>query len=234
MPRHPAGVGSLLRAAWSRAVREAVADALAFWFPVACAGCGALDVDVCEGCRAALAPRIVRRSLLPGVEVVSALEFDGVAARVIRAMKSDGRTGLARALAPALAAALAAAPAGATVTTIPASRAADRRRGYRPVDLLVRRAGALAVPLLRTRRASADQRGLSRAARRANVAGLFVARAPLRGCVVVVDDVVTTGATLRDAVSALRAAGVDRIFAVTLAYTPRRGGSTRESEVIIT
>ncbi len=209
-------------------------DALAFWFPVACAGCGALDVDVCEGCRAALAPRVVRRALLPGVEVVSALEFDGVAARVIRAMKSDGRTGLARALGPALAAALAAAPAGSTVTTIPASRAADRRRGYRPVDLLVRRAGARAVPLLRMRRASADQRGLGRAARRVNVAGLFLARTPPAGPVVVVDDVVTTGATLRDAVSALRAAGADHVVAVTLAHTPRRSGSSRESEVIIT
>lgn len=209
-------------------------DALAFWFPVACAGCGALDVDVCEGCRAALAPRVVRRALLPGVEVVSALEFDGVAARVIRAMKSDGRTGLARALGPALAAALAAAPAGSTVTTIPASRAADRRRGYRPVDLLVRRAGARAVPLLRMRRASADQRGLGRAARRVNVAGLFLARTPPAGPVVVVDDVVTTGATLRDAVSALRAAGADHVVAVTLAHTPKRSGSSRESEVIIT
>ncbi|MXS74898.1 hypothetical protein CSIV_05540 [Microbacterium sp. CSI-V] len=227
-------MGSPLPAVWTRAIREAVVDALAFWFPVACAGCGALDVDVCEGCRAALAPRVVRRPLLPDVEVISALEFDGVAARVIRAMKSDGRTGLAGALGPALAAALAAAPAGATVTTIPASRAADRRRGYRPVDLLVRRAGARTVPLVRVRRASADQRGLGRAARRANVAGLFAARAPLAGSVVVVDDVVTTGATLRDAVSALRDAGVDRIVAVTLAYTPRRGGSTRESEVIIT
>jgi len=140
---------------WRRAIRGAVGDALAFWFPVACAGCGALDVDICEGCLAALVPRVVRRRLRADVEVFSALEFDGVAARVIRAMKSDGRTGLARALGPALAAALAAAPADATVTTVPASRAADRRRGYRPVDLLVRSAGARAVPLLRMRRRSA-------------------------------------------------------------------------------
>ncbi|MBN9212018.1 MAG: ComF family protein [Microbacterium sp.] len=219
---------------WRRAIRGAVGDALAFWFPVACAGCGALDVDICEGCLAALVPRVVRRRLRADVEVFSALEFDGVAARVIRAMKSDGRTGLARALGPALAAALAAAPADATVTTVPASRAADRLRGYRPVDLLVRSAGARAVPLLRMRRRSADQRGLTRSARQANVAGLFVARTPPAGPVVVVDDVLTTGATLGDAVSALRAAGARDIVAVALAHTPRRSGSSRESEVIDT
>lgn len=220
---------------WARDARAALAGAVAFWFPVACAGCGALDVDLCDGCQAALAPRLRRRFLLPGVEVVSALEFDGVAARVVRALKAEGRTGLATALAPALAVALAAAsPEGATITTVPSSRAADRRRGYRPVDLLARRAGARPRPLLRVGRAAADQRGLDRAARRANVAGAFVARAPASGRVIVIDDVLTTGATLGEAVGVLRAAGAHEVTAVTLAYTPGRSGSSRESEVIAT
>lgn len=217
---------------WSRGWRATAFDALAFWFPVACAGCGALDVEVCDECRASLAPRVRRRLLTADVEVVSAVRFDGPAARMIRALKTEGRTGLARALGPALAAALAVAPAGATVTTVPASRAADRRRGYRPVDLLVRRAGVRPVPLLRMRRTAADQRGLDRRARQANVAGAFVARRPPPGPVVVVDDVVTTGATLSEAVQALRAAGADEVLAVTLADTPRRSGSSHESEVI--
>jgi predicted amidophosphoribosyltransferase len=222
---------SVVSSSWSRGIRTAVVDALTFWFPVACAGCGALDVDVCEGCRAAVMPRLRSIPLVPGVDVISAVEFDGAVARMIRAFKTDGRTSLARVLAPALIAALAAVPPGATVTTVPTSRAADRRRGYRPVDLLLRRAGGVPVPLLRVRRASADQRGLGRDARRANVAGVFAARTPPAGTVVVVDDVVTTGATLREAVGALRAAGAGYVLAVTLAYTPLRGGSTRESEV---
>lgn len=222
---------STVPASWSRGARVALADALAFWFPVACAGCGLLDVDVCEGCRSALAPRPRRLALLPDVDVVSAVEFDGAVARMIRAFKSDGRTGVARVLAPALAATLAAAPPGATLTTVPTSRAADRRRGYRPVDLLLRRAGGRPVPLLRVRRASADQRGLSREDRRANVAGVFAARTPPAGTIVVVDDVVTTGATLREAAGALRAAGAEHVLAVTLAATPRHSESTRESEV---
>ena len=221
-------------ASWSRPVRGAVTEALAFWFPVACAGCGMLDVDVCARCRSALAPRLRRAVLAPGVEVVSALDFDGPAARLIRALKSEGRTGVARALAPALAAALAAVPPDATVTTVPATRAADRRRGYRPVDVLVRRAGAHPRPLLRVRRAAADQRGLGRAARRANVVGAFAARVAPPGPVVVVDDVLTTGATLREAVAALRAAGAREVFAVTLAATPLRFAFLDESKVIAT
>ena len=171
----------------------------------------------------------------PDLDVVCGLRFEGVAARTIRALKEDGRTSLARDLAPALAAALAASmPPGARITTVPSSRVAFRRRGYRPVELLLRRAGGRPERLLHLRRAPADQRGLSGRARRENVREVFAARSVLDGPVVVVDDVVTTGATLAEAVRALRAAGATDVRAVALADTPRRRTSGDESEVIST
>lgn len=215
---------SVLRAA-ARALREA----LTFWLPLACAGCGVLDVELCIGCRRALAPDPSHRCTEKGLTVTSAMQFSGVPARVVRALKEDGRTGLATAFAPALAAVLAqVTEPDAVVTTVPSSRAAYRRRGYRPVDLLVRRSGWHPVRLLRVARTPRDQRGLGRAARRANVGGAFVSR-PVSGMVVVVDDVVTTGATLDDAARALRAAGARRVVAVTLAHTPLRGTSEMNS-----
>lgn len=218
-----------------RSVRGALAEALTFWFPVACAGCGALDVELCGGCRAELTPRSRRRTAAPGLEVTSALEFTGPAARVIRALKEEGRTGLARALAPAVVHALwTAAPTGAVVTTVPSSSAAVRRRGYRPVELLLRHAGVRPARVLRLTRAPLDQRGLGRTARRANVSGAFVARHPVSGPIVVVDDVVTTGATLADAVRALRTAGASEVIAVAVAHTPRYSASVDESEGIAT
>lgn len=216
-------------------VRGALAEALTFWFPIACAGCGALDVELCGGCRADLAPRLRRHAAAPGLEVTCAMDFAGPAARVIRALKEEGRTGLARALAPALAHALAAvAPAGAIVTPVPSSRTADRRRGYRLVELMLRHAGVRSERVLRVQRAPADQRGLGRDARRANVAGAFVARGAPAGPIVVVDDVVTTGATLAEAVRALRAAGAREVIGVAVAHTPRYSPSVRESEGIAT
>ncbi len=53
------GAGCPMLGAWTSdsLVTASLRDALTFWLPVACAGCGALDAEVCEGCRRALVPR---------------------------------------------------------------------------------------------------------------------------------------------------------------------------------
>ena len=210
-------------------------DAVTFWLPVSCAGCGVVDSDLCSKCRDALAPQPIRRAIEPGLAVTSALVFDGVAARVVRALKEEGRTSLARDLAPALDEVLRlSVPAGALVTTIPGTRAAFRRRGFRPLDVLMQRAGWRHRRLLRVVRATHDQRGLGRRARRENVREAFVSRPVAGGTVVVVDDVVTTGATLAEAARALRAAGAAEVLAVALAHTPRLRDFPGESRVIET
>ena len=209
-------------------LRGALAEALALVIPVACAGCDEPDIALCEACGISLRPRVTRSPV--GTPVWSGLAFEGVAARVVRALKEDGRTGLARDLAPALRAAVDAAVAAAprsddpvVVVPIPTSRAAYRRRGYRVAELVARRAGLGSVRLLETARTAADQRGLDRAARRRNVSGSLRARGAEGARVVVIDDVVTTGATLEEAVRALRAGGADVIGAATIAATARRG-----------
>jgi predicted amidophosphoribosyltransferase len=208
------------------AVRAAFADLLSLAFPVACAGCAEPGRALCAVCAGQLTPQPHRRDLDDGLPVWSGLAFDGIAARALRALKEEGRTGLARALAPALRAALREAGAGRSgliVVPVPTSRAAMRRRGYRVVDLLVRRAGLDPRPLLRPARRTADQRRLTREARAANVAESLWARPAAAGLrVVIADDVVTTGATLQEAARALRAAGAHVVGAVTVAATPRR------------
>ena len=158
---------------------------------------------------------------------------------MIRALKEDGRTGLARALAPALRAAVDAAAERAgsgirpgaddamrvVVVPVPTSRAAYRRRGFRVVDLVAKRAAVPVARLLRPARVTADQRGLTRDARQRNVAGSMRATdaAGCRVLVLVLDDVATTGATLAEAARALRAAGAEVVGAAVIAATPRRG-----------
>ena len=75
--------------------------------------------------------------------------------------------------------------------------------------------------LLRRRRAARRQRGLSRADRRRNVSGAFVAKGRVPASVVLVDDVLTSGATANAAASALRKAGARRVEIVTFARVVR-------------
>jgi ComF family protein len=115
------------------------------------------------------------------------------------------------------------------VTSVPPDRARLRRRG---VDLpgllarkLARRSGLPYRPWLVRLRPTASQRGLTREARRTNLAGAFGVAGEVSGRrILVVDDVVTTGATAEAAVSALLAAGAGDVRFLAVAATPLEGG----------
>ena len=205
---------------------RAVAEAFALLFPVSCAGCGVIGEALCAECEAALAPR-VRRVWLDGSDlaVFAALAYEAAPAGVIRELKQHGRVQLARMLAPAMRQTLAVA-AGSTrgifAVAVPQGRRSTRARGYRVVELLLARAGVCPLAALRWRRQIADQRGLDKQARRRNLAGALEARIRPGTRVVIVDDVVTTGATLIEARRALEAAGAVVVGAAALAATPKR------------
>ncbi|SEN85335.1 ComF family protein [Cryobacterium sp. TMT1-3] len=205
-------------------------DAWATVLPTACSGCGALDRALCSSCRLALLPA-VHSVTRDDALVWAALSYEGVARHVIAAYKDGGRTDAAGALAAplraAIVAALAAVPrgngGGIQLVTIPSSRLAWRLRGYHPVDALLHRAGLYPIPALAQRGESVDQVGLGRAARVANKSNSLVARHPLNGTrVILVDDIVTTGATLLEARRAVFAAGGIVVGLATLAQTRRR------------
>ena len=206
----------------------AFAGALSFLLPTWCAGCDLPGADICAACEALLTPRPRARHLPDGTPLTTALDFEGVPACVIRALKEDGCTGLARPLGRALAGVL---PGEVALVPVPASRAAFRRRGYAVVEVLLRAAGARPLRLLGPARAAGDQRRLGRGERARKVVGTMRVRARPGVPVVVVDDVVTTGATLGEAARVLRAAGIEVVGAVALAATPRRhprGGADGE------
>ncbi|WP_341957054.1 phosphoribosyltransferase family protein [Microbacterium sp. LWH13-1.2] len=202
------------------------AELLALLLAATCAGCDEPETMLCASCRDAIRPA-QREWISPGgLRVRVAMAFDSVAARCIRRLKDDGETMLARPLGESLGAVLrgvlAESPRESVIVPVPTMRGAYRRRGYRVPDLLIRRAGAVPRSLVSTRGRRTDQRGLDVADRAKNVRGtMHVRRAGHGRAVVLVDDVVTTGATFDEAARALRDAGYDVVAAVALAATPR-------------
>lgn len=204
-------------------VKRAVLDALAVLSPVDCAGCGAPDRSLCDSCRAELKAAVTPRRLADGTTVFTALRYEGVVRRTLLALKESGRTDVAGPLSIPLAAALARVEQpDVEVLVIPTSAAAWRRRGYDPVALLVKRAGVRHAKVLRTTRATASQKTLGADARSGNVQNSMVSRTALNGRrFVLVDDVVTTGATLTEATRAITSAGGEVVGRAALAFTPR-------------
>jgi predicted amidophosphoribosyltransferase len=151
------------------------------------------------------------------------LAYAGDGRRLLHALKYRNGRALARLLGAAMAGLVAAAGIDA-VTWAPTAASRRRRRGYDQAELLARAvATQLGLPcrsLLRRTDRAGPQTGRPRAERLAR-APRFATRRRLAGTVLVVDDVVTTGATLHAAAEALLDGGASRVQAVAAAATPR-------------
>ena len=185
-----------------------------------CAGCDTPGAWLCLDCREACEPE--RRG-----RVHAAGTYGGPLRRAIHRFKYDGERALAAELGALVAARVAHDVARGSVVDVVVPVVTHvvraRERGYDHAALLAAEvATRLGLPFrapLRRIRASQPQVDLDRAARAANVRGAFVAEAgALRGLgVALVDDVVTTGATIAAAGGAVRAAGARDVRAYVVA-----------------
>src|SRR3954453_16962232 len=193
---------------------------LSMLFPSRCAACGSPGPALCHRCRVSLAS--IDRLRTPH-GVVAAFPLDGAARELIIALKSRHRRAAADVLANQMVRRLP-LPRVDLVTWAPTSHRRVRRRGYDQAEVIARAvAKQLGVPCIRLlyRAHGAPQTGKSRAERLVGPA--FRARRPRKGLtVLVVDDVVTTGATLLTAAEALHPAGVGRVELAAVASTQQR------------
>lgn len=200
--------------------------------PLECGGCGAPSTRWCDACRRALEvrpgePILVTPRLDPGVPVFSLGRYAGVRRDVILAVKERGRGDLIGPLGRALGSGLrnlinwGIVSAPVTVVPAPTRRAAARRRGGDPVT---RAALAAATPdvevvrALRMRAFTRDSVGLSAGQRQANLAGRVRLVGRVTGDVVLVDDVVTTGATACESIKVLQTAGARVVTVLAAAH----------------
>jgi ComF family protein len=203
-----------------------VAGFLDLLFVPACAACDVVLPEPLPFC----APCAVSIDPAPPGGYAAPYLFGGELATALRRLKFQGRREVARAIAPLLGPALAEAAAGCDLLVpIPLHRRRLRQRGYNQAALLLRHTRRYAgVPVdalsLRRVRATAPQTGLDRASRRRNVDGAFAVVRPGRiagRAVLLLDDVVTTGATMAAATEALRAAGAARVVPFAAARAER-------------
>lgn len=152
------------------------------------------------------------------------MTYTGAAKPLVRAWKERGLRPFAL-RAVRLVAESVPRPAADVITCIPPDGDRSLRRGHHPAGSLAVDLGALwgleTRPLLRRVRPVRRQTGLPLAERRRNVRGAFGATAGPPSAIVLVDDVYTTGATVNAAAGALRAAGADAVYVVTLARAVR-------------
>ncbi len=203
--------------------------------PRQCGGCGTPATRWCDACAAALevgadAPHVLTPRLDPGVPAFALGRYAGPRRQAIVALKEHGRTDLCAPLARALAVGVhrlirwGVVPEPLSLVPAPTRRSSARRRGGDPVTRLARAAvaghsGVAVVPALAMRGFVRDSVGLDSRGRERNVAGRVRLRTvPPRTPALLIDDIVTTGATARESVGVLRAAGVDVVAILALAH----------------
>jgi predicted amidophosphoribosyltransferase len=230
-----------------RAARAAAGDLL---LGAVCPGCHEPGWGLCPDCRSSLTShRPTLTTSGTGPLTLACCPYDLLLSHLVTAHKDHGALGLAPVLGERLAVAVDALLRGCrweglvVLVPAPSAAAAVRRRGYDATTTLARVAArrlqvrhrVVVRRLLKQRRGVQDQAGLGAAARSENLDGaLRVRRGPRRALptgavVVLVDDVVTTGATLAEAARALEAAGVVLLGAATVAAAadPRTTHATR-------
>ena len=226
-------------------LRRAAALTLDAAFPASCPGCGREGPPICPDCVPALDARLDQGAGVPigmPADIPAPLlqlewcaPFSGIVRDALHALKYGGERRLAAPLGQAVARRWARAGVGGDLmVAVPVHATRARRRGYDQAALIAEIAARDLrlpyVPLLERRRETIAQFDLDRTQRATNVAGAFGLAGPGRGrradpagtrlagrWVILVDDVMTTGATLSACAAVLLEAGAIGVSAVTVA-----------------
>lgn len=208
--------------------------------PYDCLGCSVEGRLLCRAC-AALLPDLPERcyrcrKLSPGSRTCTpcrkisrlyavhvATEYEGMAQQMIWRLKFIGARTAARSMAESMLPLIESVEQGVCIVPVPTATTRVRQRGYDQATLVARelaKRSGLSYRYLLRRHGKTHQVGARRSQRLKQIHGAFRVSKPVGVTikhVLLVDDVLTTGATLETAAAALRAAGVQRVSALVYA-----------------
>lgn len=193
-------------------------------FPVRCLGCDQLGISICSQCRKFWHPRIITtwshaKDKFP---IYSSIPYSPIAGRVLLGAKENSLQLADNLLASALLHSLRGARTQNHIDfliPIPSRKSVARKRGRQFITTLSRSIGAVenlpTEEVLAHTRKVRDQSNLDAKDRAKNLEGALTSLRFISGRAVLIDDLVTTGATLNEAARALRCQGITVAAAVT-------------------
>lgn len=205
---------------------------LCLFFPARCLLCGKLippGESLCPMCRKEMPETPICREfpLETGGRLLTFAPFlyEGGCRQSLHRLKFRGERGLSRPFGRVMAQALPEGESFDEVAWVPMTKRGKRKRGYDQSFLLARSVGRElglpCLPLLEKTRETQIQHELSREDRAENVKGVYRADSLAAGKrLLLIDDIVTTGATLQGCAQALYQAGAQKVVALCAASTP--------------
>ena len=194
--------------------------------PRICLGCGKEGEYICGKCELFLseAPSLFGQGGLE--ELVSAWEYDGLIKDVILKIKYYGAFDAINELVekafkmrePYI-------PEDTTITFVPLFKKKENQRGFNQAKIIAKKVGEITgskvLPLLEKIKDTASQTKLNKVERMANIKNSFLAKekAGRHDNILLVDDVWTSGATMKECARVLKRSGAKRVFGFTLART---------------
>jgi len=205
-------------------VTSKIADTLFPYIPK-CAGCGVekeAENGFCPSCREEMDKLRHGATSAMNLPAFSCYDYDGMAMRIVRGYKYSGKKYMHKLLAYEMAQGLKETgwKPGA-VCHVPLHMRRTKERGFDQAELLAREIAQITglpfAPAIRRVRYTKTQTKLSEAERRANMDGAFEGTMPVGGGVLLVDDVLTTGATAAECAKVLQQNGAANVYIVTYA-----------------
>lgn len=190
-----------------------------------CVVCGTekgVSAYLCPTCGADMDTLRMGQTNAAGLDAYAAYRYDGHAAHIVQSYKYGCRRWLSSFMAQAMLHAIVNARTGFDcVCHVPLHSKKRRKRGFDQAELLAKRIAALTgkpyMAAIKRTRNTPSQTKLNAVERKDNIRGAFEAAQAVQGRVLLVDDVLTTGATVAECADVLKAAGAQSVTVLTFA-----------------